>query len=119
MDVMAGRAGHRRAGAETFALAQQCNLIAVNVRSGIGLTYPDGRIIKQTLTRLIRERRFPGFPCTRMTQGAIIQLPVARKARGIEDVLTFLLSWVGILISNVLIALAVASYTADAQFVIA
>src|SRR5262249_48063184 len=42
MDVVAGRAGHRRAGARAFALAQQRNLISVNVSGGIGIARSGG-----------------------------------------------------------------------------
>jgi hypothetical protein len=53
MDVVAGRAGHRRAGAKTLALAQERNLIAVNVSAWIGFARSGWSIFVQPLTRPI------------------------------------------------------------------
>src|SRR5262249_1999878 len=91
MDVVAGRAGHRRAGAKAFALAQQRNLIPVNVRCRIGFAPSGGGSFIQPLSRFILERRLLGVPRARMAQSAIIQLPVARKARWVENILSLLL----------------------------
>ena len=53
VDVMASRAGHLRAGAKTFALAQKRDLIPVNVSAGISFARPGRRIFIQPLAGLI------------------------------------------------------------------
>jgi len=53
MGAVAGRAGHRGAGAKTLALAQERNLIAVNVRARISFARSVGRIFVQSQPRPI------------------------------------------------------------------
>src|SRR5215813_4314589 len=54
-----------------------------------------------------------------MAQRTIIQLPVARKSSGVENILSFFLSRMSRLISDVLISLAVTFCASNAQFVLA
>src|SRR5215470_7134181 len=54
-----------------------------------------------------------------MAQRAIVQLPVARKSSGVENMLSFFLYRMSRLISDVLISLAVTFCACNAQFVIA
>src|SRR5262245_14528030 len=119
MDVVASRAGHRRAGAKTFTLAQERNLVPVNVRRWIGIAGSRRRIFIQPLAGLIRERSFLRRPCSRMAQSAIIQLPVARKARRVENAHSLFLVRMSRVISDVSIAIAVTLCACDAQLITA
>src|SRR2546428_881950 len=95
MNVGARRARHRWIGAKELAAQQQPDLIAVHVRDWLVPIRLGKEKVGEPVTRPVRKRRLGGLSIARVAQGAVVQLPVPREARRIEDILARSFPWVG------------------------
>ena len=118
VDVVAGGAGHRRAGRETLGLLQQRDLIAVDIGDD---AVEQGRTLEEVaeqVTGLVGEWWLPDPEGAAMAHGAIVELLVSRGVSRVVDGLTGAVLAMGLVVLHVLAAVAVAFPAREAQLVV-